>query len=285
MADHNDVHPAYFAGQWYPDDAEECRAALADYLDAPALPGNFRGLVGPHAGWSYSGKAAGHGYRQLQAHAAAVELVVIFGGHRSALGPNSVFCGRAWQTPLGELPCAQGLARELQARLGLDLEPVRPRQPDNAVELHLPFIRYVFPKAKLLMLGVAAAPVALEIGRQVGEACRQRGHEAVFVGSTDLTHYGSNYGITHRGHGDEAVAWVRNSNDRGFIDRLLARDAAGALAHATENHSACCPGAAAATLAALEGYGHTLAPQLADHYLSYDVRPAESFVGYASLVF
>ncbi len=41
---------------------------------------------------------------------------------------------------------------------------------------------------------------------------------------------------------------------------------------------------AIATLAGARAIGHTPAPRLVDHYLSYDVQPHSSFVGYASIV-
>ena len=133
------------------------------------------------------------------------------------------------------------------------------------------------------MLGVAAAPIATEIGAQVGAACLAAGRDAVFVGSTDLTHYGPNYGFVPKGTGEEAVRWVREEIDSGFIACVLAGDPAALLAHAVREQSACCPGAVAATLAALCAYGHAPAPSLLTHYLSYDVRPSSSFVGYASI--
>jgi AmmeMemoRadiSam system protein B len=61
---------------------------------------------------------------------------------------------------------------------------------------------------------------------------------------------------------------------------VLAWDVMGALDHAGREQSACCPGAVAACMSAL-GQG---SPKLVDHYLSYDVRPASSFVGYAGIL-
>ena len=172
----------------------------------------------------------------------------------------------------------------MAGELGLSEEPVSPARPDNAVELHLPFVKRHFPRAELLMVGVEASPRAKTIGRVVGERVREAGRDAVFVGSTDLTHYGSNYGWSPRGRGPEAVRWVRDVNDRGFLDRVLADDPDGALEHALSEQSACCPGAVVATMEAVRAYAGQVQPRLVDHTLSCDVRPAESFVGYGALV-
>ena len=38
------------------------------------------------------------------------------------------------------------------------------------------------------------------------------------------------------------------------------------------------------TMTAVKAYGGEAGPRLVDHYLSYDIRPDASFVGYAGLV-
>ena len=284
--DQTQTRRAYLAGQWYPSDPWQCRTDITTYAAGIAPVPGYRGLIGPHAGWAYSGRTAVRGYATLAAEPEAqeIELCVVFGSHRSEDGPNTVFQGRAWNTPLGAIDNASELAVPLAALLGLEDEPVSPQRPDNAVELHLPFVRHFFPHAKLLMVGVAAAPIASEVGERTGELVRHSQRRAVFIGSTDLTHYGPNYGYAPHGSGQEAVAWVRDEHDRGFIAEVLKQDATGILAHAEAYRSACCPGAVVATLAALAAYGHGCKPRLVDQSQSCDFHPSSSFVGYASIV-
>lgn len=278
--------PAFLAGQWYPADAAECRQSIERHArEGCSEQGSWRGLIGPHAGWRFSGDAAGKVYRSLAEAQQNVDLVVVFGSHRSPRGPSTIFCAEAWETPLGDLQTSQGLAERLSDQLDLDPEPVRPAHPDNAVELHLPFVKHFFAKAELLMLGLGASRTALEVGTRTGAVCREAGRQAVFIGSTDLTHYGPNYGFAPAGKGEKAVDWVRTVNDRQFIDAVIAGDAALVIDHGVAHHSACCPGAVAATLTATAAYEKTArSPVLADHYLSCDVMPGSSFVGYAGLL-
>ena len=280
---------AGLAGRWYPSDPEACREAIAWHTRpreelACAPPLNPRGLIGPHAGWAYSGDCAGAAYRALSSRHGDAELAVVFGSHRGPSGPHTVFRGAGWETPLGALTTAGELASRIAEDLGLADEPVRPAHFDNAAELHLPFVRHCFPRAGLLMLGVGASEAAIAIGRRAGELVRESGLDAVFIGSTDLTHYGPSYGFEPAGAGLDAVRWVRDENDARFLRAVLASDARAALSDATAHQSACCPGAVAATLEALEASGAPPAPVLVDHTLSCDVVPAASFVGYASLV-
>ncbi|MCB9597462.1 MAG: AmmeMemoRadiSam system protein B [Sandaracinaceae bacterium] len=280
------MRPAYLAGRWYPGDRDACRAAIADHTREGASPESaLRGLVGPHAGWAFSGDCAGRGYRVLADSAPAdVDLVVVFGSHRGPHGPNTVFRDDAWDTPLGPLATDRELADEVARAHGFEDEPARPGRPDNAVELHLPFVRALFEEARLLMVGVEASARALSIGESIGERVRAAGRQAVFIGSTDLTHYGPNYGWAPHGAGPEAVRWVREDNDGGFLEALVADAPERALDHAVAHQSACCPGAAVAAIEATRAYAGAVHPRLVDHYLSYDVRPDASFVGYGSVV-
>lgn len=277
--------PASLAGRWYPSDARACRDAIASYAEGE-LParGPWRALIGPHAGWAFSGACAARTYRALGEARSDAELVVVFGSHRGPHGPSTIFRADEWDTPLGPLSTERELAERIASELPLSDEPVRPARADNAVELHLPFVRFFFPRARFLMIGVAASQVGLEIGERVGELAREVGRDTVFVGSTDLTHYGPNYGFTPAGLGSSAVAWARERNDAAFLDAVLAGDSTRALDHAIASGSACCPGAAVAAIEAARAYQRTLAPALVDHYLSYDVRPDASFVGYAGVV-
>ena len=136
------------------------------------------------------------------------------------------------------------------------------------------------------MLGVPASKEALDIGNTVEQTCKDFHREAVFIGSTDLTHYGPQYSFAEHGEGDSAKSWVRETNDRGFINPLLQAKPIEALEHAETNQSACCPGAALACWQAAQNskeeiaHGHEI-----NHYLSSDVVPGDNFVGYCSLVF
>ncbi|MEZ4271884.1 MAG: AmmeMemoRadiSam system protein B, partial [Myxococcota bacterium] len=183
--------PAYLAGRWYPSDERTCREALAIHAaDAPTEQGSWRGAVVPHAGWLYSGQVAAQTLCQLSYVCPQADLVVVFGAHRTPNDADTLFRAEGWQTPLGNLCTAHTLLSELNARLDLDEEPVRTAYPDNAAEVLMPMVRYFFPKAELLMLGVAPTSQAMRIGVEVGTVVHNAGRAAVFIGSTDLTHYG-----------------------------------------------------------------------------------------------
>jgi AmmeMemoRadiSam system protein B len=118
----------------------------------------------------------------------------------------------------------------------------------------------------------------------VAEIAKAERISLIAIGSTDLTHYGPNYGFLTKGIGPSAVEWVKKENDKGFIDRALKMDTEGLLKHAEENDSACSPGAAASAMVTCKALGAKRGVLL-DYYTSYEILPDDSFVGYAGILY
>jgi AmmeMemoRadiSam system protein B len=190
----------------------------------------------------------------------------------------------AWATPLGDLEIDHELAERLTSEFRFHVETTSRYEPDNTIELQLPLIKYFFPDARILPVGVPPTLNSLKIGQRVAQLSVEMGRETIVLGSTDLTHYGYNYGYTPRGVGEEAVNWVKNENDKRVVDLMLAMDAEGVVEESLKNHNACCSGAAATAITATKGLGAQKGDKLI-YSTSYDTRPDSSFVGYVGIVF
>ena len=106
----------------------------------------------------------------------------------------------------------------------------------------------------------------------------------VVLGSTDLTHYGRNYNFTPHGLGPEALRWVKEENDASLVEALTNLRGEEALYLAERNHSACSIGAAVTALSYGACWGNTTG-KLVEYKTSCDIRPSDSFVGYAGIVY
>jgi AmmeMemoRadiSam system protein B len=190
----------------------------------------------------------------------------------------------AWETPFGELQVHETLARKLADRFSFKLETPTDFNQDNTIELQLPFVKYFFKEVKIVAMGVPPAERSLEIGRASIEMANALGLRIKVLGSTDLTHYGENYGFVSRGRGAQAVEWVKNQNDRSVIDTMIALDPQKVITEALANQNACCAGAAATAIAAGKALGADQAQTVA-YATSYDKSPGDSFVGYVGIVF
>jgi AmmeMemoRadiSam system protein B len=281
------VRKAMFAGSWYPADASDCEKEIQHFLherkSIPAPAGKLVGGIVPHAGWFFSGSIACNIIHFLQDEDQP-DVLAIFGMH---LHPDSscfIMKEGAYQTPFGELPVAEELAAELTGRFSFNVETPSRFSQDNTVELQLPFIKYFFPNVRIVAMGVPPAKSSLAIGTAVVEIARRLGLKIKVIGSTDLTHYGYNYGFVSKGTGKKAVDWVRNENDRRVIEAMLALDPERIIREGLENQNACCAGAAATAIAAGKQLGAQKAEKIV-YATSYDKSPGDSFVGYVGIVF
>lgn len=281
------VRQAVFSGSWYPGSASKCDQEIQQFLnDAPSMKDTPQRLVGgivPHAGWFFSGSIACNVIHLLKDET-ATDTIVIFGMHLSQNSPCYIMTEGAWQTPFGDVKIDHDLAMALVDEYSFIAENTQPFTRDNTIELQLPFIKYFFDRVKIVPIGVPPVEDSLQIGRAVAEYGQRSGIRLKVIGSTDLTHYGANYGYSPVGSGAKAHAWVRNENDRGWIDTVRALTPAAVIRHGVTHQSACCAGAAGTALEA----GIAMGAQKADlvaYATSYEKSPGDSFVGYAGMVF
>jgi AmmeMemoRadiSam system protein B len=280
------VRPSVFASQgWYPADKRVCRSTLLEYEDSfPGHPrGHFAGVV-PHAGWIFSGRLATWtlcGLKEVNP-----ELVFVFGGHMSPGSKPVCMPEGAWETPLGEILVAEEVTDALVDRFHCRKESYELFEPDNTIEVQMPIIKHLWPKARVVALQVPPDHTATQIGEFSANLVAGESLRAIAIGSTDLTHYGSHYGFCPKGVGAKAHRWSKEENDRPFINHMLNLESSG-IGHALANHSACCPGAATAAMAFAKEKGAQRG-ELVDHVTSCETEPGEArrmWVGYAGIVY
>jgi AmmeMemoRadiSam system protein B len=280
------VKRAELAGSWYPETRVECIRTIEDYLGTIGrtdVRGTGAGGIVPHAGWHFSGRTAIAVYGDIK-KVKTPGLLFIFGMHLPPGGPNFLFVDEGFATPLGNLMVNARAARMMQERFRFTEEDSKRYNRDNTIEVQLPMLKYFFPDSTVVAAGVAPGRSAVEIGSAAADVARALDLDACFIGSTDLTHYGPNYGFTPQGVGPESLSWVVEQNDRRMIDALCSADPEAVLRQARSFQNACCPGSAAAAIAAVRAVGATRGT-LVRYSTSYDVHPDSSFVGYAGVVY
>lgn len=263
---------------WYPHDAGEIGRFLSEFSD-PGTAKPAAAAIAPHAGWFYSGRIAAAAVSSLDRR---TETVVVLGGHLSGGRPPLFAEEDAVRTPLGLLPIDDELRRVLRQ----DLEGREDRYQDNTVEVLLPMVHFFLPQAKLLWLRLPADLSAFEAGALIARTGKALGRKLAVLGSTDLTHYGENYGFSPQGRGVKALRWVEEQNDRAFIEAVEAGNPENVLERAEYDRSSCSAGAVLGALA----YARTIncGPARLLAYGTSAAAAAEvpgSFVGYAALGF
>jgi len=262
---------------WYPRESAEVSRFLAGFR----YNGHFsRAAVAPHAGWYYSGRVAARAVSRLAPDA---ETVIVIGGHLSD-SPPLFAMEDAVRTPFGPMPIDDKLRGVLLEKL----DGREDRYRDNTVEVLLPMVRFFFPQARLLWLRLGAQSSSFESGKAIAREAAKLNRKANVIASTDLTHYGDNYGFSPKGRGEAALRWVRETNDAAFIKAVESGNSGEVLRRAGQDSSACSAGAVLGAMgfAQEESLGGA---RLLEYATSADVRDDEgvpdSFVGYAAMVF
>lgn len=260
---------------------------LADFGQQRVVSGRERlsAAIVPHAGWVFSGSIAHNALVELAVRSGRVDTVVLFAGHLSPSSSQTAMVHGSCETPFGELATDVELV-EAVCTSGVQLVGETPQRhtQDNSAEVLFPLIRRHFPDARLAIFGAAPREDALALADSVSDAVERLGRRAVYIGSTDLSHYGPNFAWMPQGVGPEALRWVRSVNDPLFIDAACAMEEAALIEIGLAHRNACCPGSAAAAIRCAHGRGAREGVRLR-YGTSADVHPDASFVGYAAVVF
>lgn len=180
------IRPPAVAGLFYPAGRAELAATVDALLtEARPAPRDARppkAIVAPHAGYVYSGPIAASAYALLAPAAERITRVVIVGpAHRVWLTGLASPGASAMRTPLGEVAVDV-------AALDAAGAPAHPaaHAREHSLEVQLPFLQRLLPRAHVIPLVVGAARAA-EVGT-VLEAL-WGGDETAIVVSSDLSHY------------------------------------------------------------------------------------------------
>lgn len=185
------------AGMWYPEEPAALARMVDVYLepDRPAAgaAGRLLALIGPHAGFVYSGAVAGHAFRQVREQ--AVRRVIVLGpSHHASFRGAALPDANVYRTPLGDvaLDCEAMEALALSERVRVTSEPFA---REHSLEAELPFLQRALGDgwtAVPMLIGPGSwGPVAQEIADALKPWIDER---TLIVVSSDFTHYGTGFG-------------------------------------------------------------------------------------------
>jgi hypothetical protein len=271
------------AGLFYPADGPVLSKTLDALLEAAPvhyIP-HLKGLICPHAGYSFSGLTAAYAYKDLAGR--TIQTVIVIGpSHYAAFQGASIPNADGYQTPLGTLPISEK-AQLLVKASPFVLEPRclvqrpewwkqgpkpapapgedTPETWEHSVEVQVPFLQKTLKGFKLLpiILGeVDPEQVARVLAGMIDD-------KTVVVASSDLSHYHP-YDVAN-GLDSRCVKAVCDLD----IDQMKTQEACGKLPILTLMH-----------LARLKGWK----ARLLDYRNSGDVTSEKDrVVGYSAIAF
>jgi AmmeMemoRadiSam system protein B len=162
------IRDAIVAGIFYPEDPSE----LADTIDAAMsasdtasrkLPGEHAvGILAPHSAFDFSGAIQAGAW--AAAAGLAIDHVVILAPYRTP-GTSVAYLpeSSSFKTPLGDIEVDTTMCEELESYCTLFSTNDIPHLEDHSIEVQLPYMRRLFPAAKLvpILIGGDAAVAGL----------------------------------------------------------------------------------------------------------------------------
>ncbi|MBK8258738.1 MAG: AmmeMemoRadiSam system protein B [Polyangiaceae bacterium] len=174
------------AGMFYPGNKADLAKLVDQLLESAEVPPHAvapKAIIVPHAGYVYSGPIAATAFKLFEPIADRVERIVLIGpAHRVYLDGLASPDAAALATPLGQMP----IELEAIAKCPEITHDALAHAREHSLEVMVPFLQRVTPKAKLVPLVVGhASPEA--VGNVIDRLWG--GFETRFVLSSDLSHY------------------------------------------------------------------------------------------------
>jgi len=187
-----EIKKADLAGSWYPADKKELSDMLRGYINQAypkQIDGHILGIISPHAGYAFSGRTAGFGFKAVKGK--GYKTVIILGfSHRKFFDGISVYATGIFRTPLGDTAVDADLAKRL----------IDPSQhilfyPDlfndeNSIEMIIPFVQVALPDAKIVPVAFGRQDYALceALAKRLAGLIKDR-NDVLIIASSDMSHY------------------------------------------------------------------------------------------------
>ena len=261
------------AGQFYPDNPQDLANLVRRYSQHNSRQEKIRvkACLVPHAGYIYSGQAAGAVLGQI----VIPQKVLVLGVRHFPDGESAAILSEgAWRTPLGDVQIESQLANALKKNSPLLREDAVAHAREHSLEVQLPFLQILKPDFQFvpIALGTIRFKELEAMGEAIGQTLSESNEEILLLTTSDLNHYEDE--ATTRDKDGKAIAKLEAMDPWGLYD--ICR---------SESISMCGLGPAVAMLFVLKKLGATRAETIlhtTSAAISGDYRRV---VGYVGMVF
>jgi hypothetical protein len=268
------------SGQFYDSNKSILASHIKKLLGNAKNPSKkeISGIIVPHAGYSYSGKAAASAYSRIKGK--KIDTFVILGVNHS--GFENAVSFQDFETPLGvaenDIEFSKEISKIIKNNESFHL-------PEHSIEVQIPFLQIIFKKPRIvpILLGSIRYEECKRIASEIKKIAEKQKKKVCVIASSDFTHYGKAYGyLPFSGNNEQikkkmheldmkAVSFIEKMDSKGFFDFSSDKTICGRIP-ITVAIEACRLKKAKA--------------RLVEYCTSGDVsKDSENSVGYASIIF
>mmetsp|Transcript_80636 Transcript_80636/g.94070 ORF Transcript_80636/g.94070 Transcript_80636/m.94070 type:complete len:304 (-) Transcript_80636:138-1049(-) len=238
-----DVREATHAGSWYSSNKSELDKQLNSWLEKAKESitgiGVVKAIIGPHAGYSYSGPTAGWAYRYLKDYApkdngSPLRVFLLGPCHHIYLQSCGLTSLKKFATPLGDINVDTETVAELATEGKFSKVKKTDEEEEHSLELHLPYIAKIFEGRAIKLVPIMVGSINTEKEAYYGKLLAKYldDDNTVFVVSSDFCHWGKRfqYQYYNKSDGDiyqsiekldqRGVACIEKHSVDGFADYL-----------------------------------------------------------------
>ncbi|EJD03938.1 UPF0103-domain-containing protein [Fomitiporia mediterranea MF3/22] len=202
----NTITRATHAGSWYTDRAQRLNDELSTWLndaqpdaeDGFALPvKGCKAIIAPHAGYSYSGPAAGWAYKSIDT--TGIKRVFILGpSHHVYLDCCALSRFQEYATPIGNLPLDIETIEELRKTGSFEDMRSDTDEDEHSIEMHLPYVRKAFEGVDIKIVPILVGAISKESEETFGKILAPyfTREDTFCVVSSDFCHWGTRFQYT-----------------------------------------------------------------------------------------
>ena len=176
------------AGYFYPADPNELRSMLESLIVQDPDPSDAIALIVPHAGYIYSGRAAGKVYGAVRLN----RRFIILGPNHTGMGaPLSVYALGSWRTPLGDAPIDEDIASRLLEQCPELEDDTQAHLREHSIEVQIPFLQYLAESFTFvpICVGTSNWSALTSLMHAIAVVLRKTDEPVQLIASTDMSHY------------------------------------------------------------------------------------------------
>jgi len=179
------IRKAAVAGMFYPAQKEKLISLISGFFEKAKPSAAEHGIIVPHAGYVYSGKTAGYGFRsmfELLKEKDKIDNIIILGPSHYVYF-EGILCdeNNDWETPLGKIKLKK-ISEIKENKIA--------HAKEHSIEVQVPFIQFIAEKLKreLTITPLIVGELTQFEVRQYAEILLKQ-KNCFFVISSDLSHY------------------------------------------------------------------------------------------------
>lgn len=213
------------AGQFYPAEPDDLSREIQRHILEKPAKSRVIGVVVPHAGFMYSGDAAGAVYSRIE----IPDTVIILGPNHTGQGERiSIMTHGTWTMPFGNLEIDSELAQAICEESFLIRPDVRAHLYEHSIETQIPFLQYFKKEFRIVPICLMRATYqeCVQLAKSIVRAVSRLNRSVLFVASSDMTHYEPHD--------------LASQKDRKAIEQILKLDPKGLYETVEENNITMC---------------------------------------------